>query len=193
MNLKITMLCLVLVGCFSCSNKYKLTQTPDDVYFSPVRGFDEETTKKTDRRYDDDHRSITMSRHDRRWRNFDDDYDFRYDPYHYGFNYGYYYNPYYYPYPVYYGVTVQNPRNSTPRTTNLSSYVFQNTYVPNPKSQQSTRFIPGRRYNFGNSDPNRRTILFPGSSSSGGNNGRSYSPSSSGGSSGGSIIRPGRN
>ena len=27
---------------FSCTNKYKITQTPDDVYYSPIRGIDED-------------------------------------------------------------------------------------------------------------------------------------------------------
>jgi len=186
---------------FSCTNKYKITQTPDDVYYSPIRGVDEDSHKeKENTASSSENREIIMSKHDSRWRNLDGDYNYNYDPYHYGFTYGYYYNPYYYPYPVYnYGITPSNPKNTTPRTTNLGSYSFYNVNTGNPKASGPVKFYaPGRDYNNSNWGGNIRNILTPdNNSSSGHNNTRSYSPSSSSGSSGGGsgtpVVRPARN
>lgn len=183
---------------FGCSNKYKITQTPDDVYYSPIRGIDEDIKKEKDNTYNSsENREIIMSRHDRRWRDFDNDYNYNYDPYHYGYTYGYYYNPYYYPYPVYnYSITPANPKNSTPRTTNLGSYSFHNVNTGNPKTSGPVKYyVPGRDYNNSNLGNSIRNLISPdNNSSSGHNNTRSYSPSSgsSGGGSGTPIVRPSR-
>jgi len=196
MHYKILLFIGITLSLFSCSNKYKITQTPDDVYYSPIRGVDEDVKHENTKNYaSSERREIVMSRYDSRWRDIDYDYNYSYDPYHYGYTYGYYYNPYYYPYPVYnYGITPSNPKNSPPRTTNLGSYTFQNVNASNPKTSGPVQFyVPGRQYNNSNLDNNIRNILTPGGSSSGSNGTRTYSPSgSSGGGSGTPIIRPGK-
>ncbi len=191
MNSKFLLFYILAMSLYSCSNNYKITQTPDDVYYSPARLLDEDViNSKKESSPSNDDRVIIMSNYDRRWRNFNDDYNYAYDPYHYGYNYGYYYNPYYYPFPVYLnGISPANPKNTTPRTTNLSSYTFHNTATANPKSGPIQFPKPGRNYNNSNYD-NNREILTPNRNSSSSDT-RTYSPSSnSGGSSGSSIVRP---
>jgi hypothetical protein len=149
-----------------------------------------------------------MATRDRRWRNMDNDYDYRYDPYRYGYSYGYYYNPYYCRYPVYIiNRTIVNPKNSTARMANLGSYTHTSVLTSNGKTG-ATWTNTTRSYNTSNNS-NRsggfiRNVILPavsgGSSSSGSNNNRSYSPSSSGSSSSGSsssgssrpVSRPSR-
>ncbi|MFM7709764.1 MAG: hypothetical protein ACKO5C_02500 [Ferruginibacter sp.] len=174
-----------------CSNRYAITQTPDDVYFSPVQGAS--ANQKNKAQYTQQDRTVRMSRFNRRWRFFDDDFGYDYHPYQYGYAYGYYYNPYYYPMPVFSGFSVRNPVNSTPRTSNLNSYNFQEAYVPNPKYQTAsgnTRSI--RIYNNSNQSGtgNTRTILTPGSA-----DGRGYNPTrtTSPTQSGSPVTRPARN
>lgn len=198
----------------SCSTAYKSGQTPDDVYYSPATKIEDavivrhEEEKNIGRRYYAD-RQILMSIHDPRWRYFNDDFNYAYDPYRFGYNYGYYYNPYYYAYPIFIsGTMVINPKNSSIRTTNLGSYNYSNMVVMNQKDN-STRLIHNSRpYNNSNnsSDFIRRIITPPTNSSNNiyrgsDNNTRSYSPSSSGGSSssgssgsssGSSVPRPTR-
>jgi len=197
-------LLIIAVTGQSCKNTYEATQTPDDVYYSPVRGMEETKRKETRNQYSyTEDRQFVMSRHDRRWRDFNDDYNYRYDPYHYGYNYGYYYNPFYYPYPVYTYTWPQwvfvNPKNTTPRTTNLSSYQFQNVRTVDPKNSGPVIFQqPGRSYNNSNYDySSPRENITPRSGGYGNdNNTRSYNPSSgsSGSSSSGTpVTRPGRN
>lgn len=203
MYYKISLFIGITLCLFSCTNKYKITQTPDDVYYSPLRGISEDTDTKgqNNTTSSSENREIIMSRYDSRWRNFDSEYNYNYDPYHFGYTYGYYYNPFYYPYPVYnYGITPQNPKNSTPRTTNLGSYTFHNVNTFNPKTSGPVKYyVPGRDYNNSNWGNNIRNILTPdpnASSSGGRNNTRSYSPSNSSGSGGGSgtpVVRPSRN
>lgn len=187
MKYKILLIALFPILAASCHSAYRSTQTPDDVYYSPARplGEDESQKNEEETRYSQEDRQIRMARHDRRWRDFDDDFDCRYDPYHYGYTYGYYYNPYYYPYPVFFGTPVRNPKNSTPRMTNLSSYQFQDITVKNPKTGAVESSYRGRRYNLGNTGRERREILTP----STGNN-RSYTPSSDNKSSGSPVNRP---
>jgi hypothetical protein len=197
MNHKFLLFIPLIALISSCSNAFKVTQTPDDVYYSTAIG----SLKDEDRNsnfYAADAREIKMSKHDNRWKDFDDDYNYSYDPYHYGYNYGYYYNPFYYPYPVYVGnQTITNPKNTTPRTTNLGSYSFHNLTTPNPKSSGPIQLPKlGRSYNNSNSSYNTRSYISPRSESSGENNTRNYTPSSnssnSSGSSGTKITRPGR-
>lgn len=165
----------------SCSHTMKITQTPDDVYFSPVTPIDEDINSKDNYQAKNDDRQIIMSRHDRRWRDVDGDYNWQYDPYHYGYNYGYYYNPYYLPYPVYTnGYSIVNPKNNTIRTTNLSSYTFQNIGVVNPKSGPIQFKQNGRRYNNSNNSNTPRNVITPSiHSNNNTNNTRTYSPNSS--------------
>ncbi len=202
MNLKLLILAIAAVSISSCSTTYKSGQTPDDVYFSPVRAVDERETREevrtTNNRTDDyEEREIRMATRDRRWRDINDDYDYnyRYDPYHYGYNYGYYYNPYYYNRPVFLpGYTIINPKNTTPRSTNLGSYKNPTLVVANNKTGE-TKWIPANRsYNNSNNGGSFiRRIITPASNSNTGsstrnnsyesNNTRTYNPSNSSGSS----------
>jgi hypothetical protein len=149
-------------------------------------------------------RHARMAIYDRRWRDFDDDYNYRYDPYRYGYNYGYYYNPYYYPSPVYIsGINFSNPKNTVPRMTNLGSYNYSSMEVVNPKAGTTKWIRSGRQYNTrNNSDNFIRRIITPSdirtNSSSNNNNTRTYSPSqnvrsgSSSNNSGTPVSRPKR-
>ena len=213
MNFKTYFLALSVAAISSCSTTYKSGQTPDDVYYSPTRPAEEITVREKDkepvirRTYTD--RDIVMSVHDPRWRYFDDDYNYRYDPYHYGYNYGYYYNPYYYYSPVYIsGANFTNPKNATPRMTNLGSYNYSNMVVVNPKSGSTSLIRSSRQYNNNNNSDNFiRRIITPtyrsqpdnNYSRPADNNTRTYSPStnnsagsSSGSSSGTPVARPHR-
>ena len=118
-------LAVILAAFSSCTTMYKSGQTPDDVYYSPVRGYDE-TAQKEEReeprneqsnnydRYNSEDRMIRMGIANSRWRYLNN--DFAYNPYSYnnpynnnfafGRNHGYYslnnnyynpnYNNYYY-------------------------------------------------------------------------------------------------
>ena len=211
---KILLSCLVIVAAVGCSTTYKSGQTPDDVYYSPARPAvvteeREESRRETrdDRRYlSYGDRQILMGIYDPRWRYFNDDYYAFYDPYRYGYNCGYYYNPYYYPSPVFIsGATIINPKNHTPRMTNLGSYNYSNMVVVNPKDGSSQRVRSTRAYNNSNSDKYIRRVIPPAQNNSNNNsyrsenNSRSYSPSNSqgsspsrSGSSGSPVSRPGR-
>ncbi len=227
MNIKLLLIAIAAVSITGCSTAYKSGQTPDDVYYSPVRGIDESdnSRKRVDRtEYRADayeEREIRMSSRDRRWRDLNDDYDYnyRYDPYRYGYNYGYYYNPYYYNRPVFLpGYVIVNPKNNTPRMTNLGSYNNSTLVVSNNKTGE-TKWVPSSRsYNNSNSNGGSfiRRIITPSTSYPSGsgnsstrsstyqnNDTRTYTPStnnssnsgssSSGSSSGGTpVSRPTR-
>jgi len=202
MNFKILLLASFAAALGSCSTAYKSGQTPDDVYYSPARSIEEDNDPDKDQdkdiaRNDPEDRQIRMKAYDRRWRDLDDDYDCncscKYDPYHYGYNYGYYYNPYYYPSPVYIpGTKFIDPKNSTPRMTNLGSYNYTNMSVVNPKTG-STKWVKSERaYNNSNNSGSfiRRVITPQSGSSSSPNNTRTYSPSSNSSSSSSSGSKP---
>lgn len=218
MNLKLFILAIAGVSFASCSTAYKSGQTPDDVYFSPVRAVDErdhrEEEKTTETRTDSyEEREIRMATRDRRWRDINEDYDYnsRYDPYRYGYNYGYYYNPYYYNRPVFLpGYTIINPKNSTPRSTNLGSYNNPTLVVANNKTGE-TKWVPANRsYNNSNNVGSFiRRVITPAATTNNNNrsntnyennNTRTYTPSSnsnnsgssSSGSSGTPVSRPTR-
>jgi hypothetical protein len=186
--MKTTLLILSIAFFASCSTAYKSGQTPDDTYFSKPRPEAEITTRKEYREevqpsYDD--RQIRMAIRDQRWRNLDYDYDYdcRYNPYTYGYNYGYYYNPYYYPYPVYTGgVKYVNPKNTTIRSTNLSSYNNTvTTYTPS-KGYSTIKTVTTRTYNNGNTNNTYNTR--PASDT------RTYTPSTTTSSSSSSSTSP---
>jgi hypothetical protein len=216
MNAKILLIAFSAAAFASCSTAYKSGQTPDDVYFSPVRLVDEsrhDDSKDVARRTEttaEDCR-VRMVIHDPRWRDFDDDYDYSYHNSPYGYstcncnNYGYYYNPYYSVRPLYYpGVSYYAPVvNSTPRMVNLNSYKNYAAAVNNnPKTGGSYNNATGasRQYNNSNNGESRfgrtiREVFTPSSNtnsntnSNSNNNTRTYTPStnsSSSGSSGGS-------
>jgi hypothetical protein len=218
MNLKFLLFVFSAAAISSCSTAYKSGQTPDDVYYSPTRVVEESNsqTREEVKKDDFEEREIRMSAYDRRWRDFDDDYNYRYDPYNYGYSYGYYYNPYYCHYPVYItNVAIYNPKNSTPRMTSLGSY--NNPTYSNTNSNSNSKYGSGVRMssvrpynNSNNGSVIRRTLTRPSNNSSNNynstetnNSTRSYTPSSnsstnssssgsSSGSSGTSVSRPAR-
>jgi uncharacterized membrane protein YgcG len=161
MKSSILLLALTAIVISSCTTAYKTGQTPDDVYFSPVRPEDEyvRTDRNDDnqyRNYDEyyDNRYLRMKVHNRtRWSELD-------DWYYYGNRYNYtFYNSYYWsnpwsPYtywnnyfnPYYTSYVIINPKNTNPylnkpRTFNLNTYnsnmLVNNNYV-NPKSTGKT-------------------------------------------------------
>lgn len=199
MNVKILLIAIASISLGSCSTAYKSGQTPDDVYFSPVKVVEENNDDEDDRNYDvtdAEEREIRMASRDRRWRDWDDDYDCRYDPYRYGYSYGYYYNPYYYPYPVYSGYVFVNPKNTTPRMTNLGGYNPKTLVVSNPKTGETRWINSPKIYNNSNNSSSRnsggfvRRVLSGNSdnnnNSSSNNSNRSYTPSSNSSNSGSS-------
>ena len=214
MNAKILLIAFSAAAFSSCSTAYKSGQTPDDVYYSPVRMVDETRNNKRDetttQQSSPDEARIRMQIRDHRWRDLDNDYDYgyNYSPYYYscyGYNnYGYYYNPYYCSRPLYYpNVVAVSPINHTPRMVNLNTYKnYAVATATNPKTGVTTTQTTSRQYNNSNNSssrfgnilrqvftPNPNTNSYTPSSS---NNSRTYSPStpsssgSSGSSSGGS-------
>ena len=224
MNIKFLLFALSAGVISSCSSTYRNTQTPDDVYYSPAKVVEEnirhDEQKDEVKKGDYEEREVRMAVYDRRWRDFNDDYNYRYDPYNYGYSYGYYYNPYYCHYPVYItNVAIINPKNTVPRMTNLGSYNNNTTAVTSSKYGSNTRLNTYRPYNNSNSNNTyiRRILTAPTNNysnansnssnnsntnnSNESNNTRSYTPSSSssssgsssGGSSGGApVSRPSR-
>jgi uncharacterized membrane protein YgcG len=221
MNTKLLLLAVSVAAFSSCTTLYKSGQTPDDVYYSPVRSYGEERQVKQEEQRDEvktyshEDRTIRLGINDPRWRNFDNDY--RYSPYYYGFNYGYYYNPYFWPYPVFSPVftVASNPKNTTPRMANLGGYNTAGTVKTYTSSKTGT--VPARSYNNSNKGSTVgnifRQIITPANTNnsnynntsnsntnSSSNNTRSYTPSTSsssssssgGSSSGGAVSRPPR-
>lgn len=197
MKNKILLFIFSLIALFSCNTAYRSGQTPDDVYFSPVK-YEGEEDKKEEKEdstitQNSEDRQIRMKTRDRRWRELDVryGYDYTYHPYYYGYNYGYYYNPYYCNYPVRNGITVTN---NPIRTTNLSSYNNTPVTIRDPKTG-TIRNKPTRSYNQRNGSV-LRDIITPSSGNSNGS-GRTYTPGSSGssgssGSGGSPVSRPTR-
>lgn len=216
MQTKILLLALSAAAFSSCSTAYKSGQTPDDVYYSPVRYTEEKQDNDRDevRNKPTTDYSISMSIRDHRWRDFSDDYDYNNSPYNYACNkyhYGYYYNPYYYPWAIYTGKpSYSKPVNSTPRMVNLNAYKNYNSNVASGKTTGTNNWVnPSDKYNNSNNNADKsngrrnRLIILPDINSSSNNNTRTYSPSSSSGSSSGnsssgssksgsSVSRPGR-
>ena len=81
MNIKIILLALSTAVLGSCSTAYRSGQTPDDVYYSPARVVEEDVTRERPKKesYKQNYRDreIQMAIYDRRWRDFDDDYNYR--------------------------------------------------------------------------------------------------------------------
>ncbi len=196
MQSKTLLLALSVAAFSSCSTAYKTGQTPDDVYFSPVRVVEVKEKQNDDRdQVRTYHRGedyeITMGIRDYRWRDFRDDYDYSYSPYNYAtcnkYNYGYYYNPYYYPWAIYTIRPVYSaPVNTTPRMVNLNAYNGYNTRVAAGKTNGTVSWSnPATQYNNSNRSSNRtetRVYILPtrnsNNSSSQNNDTRSYLPSS---------------
>src|SRR5947207_2244686 len=91
MQPKILLIALTVTAFTSCTTSYKSGQTPDDVYYSPVRPLDDDRNKddKDDNKQDQvknetpDDNTIRMRIRDHRWRDFEDDYSYNNSPYHY--------------------------------------------------------------------------------------------------------------
>ena len=198
---KILLLAFSAAAFVSCSTVYKSGQTPDDVYYSPVRLTDDSQNNNKEeqtRTISSEDRTIHMGIRDHRFRTLNDEYDYSYNRSPYGYcscscnNDGYYYNPYYAAWPVYYPTVIYtNKLNSTPRMIDLKSY---NGYANagssgNLKGGNGNNWMRSSHpYNnsnrgsfFGNAV---RQILTPGNnntpSNNNNNNTRSYTPSSSG-------------
>lgn len=208
MNSKLLLILISAITLGSCSTAYKTGQTPDDVYYSPVRFYEEDKKEEEDKRDDQvktdytEERQIRMSINDRRWRYFDN--DFYYSPYNYAYNTGYYYNPFYYSLPVYNTCacncnTTVNPKNTTPRMANLGGYGNGYTNINNSNAVNSKTGTytptPVRSYNNSNNGSRLGNTLnkvfnnsnsSSSSSSSSSQSTRSYTPSSSSSSSSGS-------
>ena len=154
MKSQILLLALTVAALSSCTTAYKTGQTPDDVYFSPVRQQDEyvQTEKRDDRRYQSreeyyDDRYLRMRVNNRqRWSELDDYYYYgnRYDYSYYNNSYYWnnpwspcsywnnHYNPYYQSYVI---VTPKSPVFNHPRTVNLNTYnnnMLTNSNYSNP-------------------------------------------------------------
>lgn len=180
MKSKILLLALTVAALSSCTTSYKTGQTPDDVYYSPVRSQDEyvRTEKNDDRQYrnneeeyyDDNYLRMKV-RNRNRWSDMDDPfyYSRRYTFNNYGYNcFGNpwtpatYWNNHYNPY--YNGYIIVNPKTSVtytgPRTFNLNSY--NNNAINN--SNYSTPKIRG-----GNNNSNNNTYNSPRNSNSNNN------------------------
>jgi hypothetical protein len=209
MNAKILLIAFSAAAFTSCSTAYKSGQTPDDVYYSPVKVAEErkdEERKKEEARPAQntaDYNRVRMSYRDRRWRDLDNDYDYSYNnsPYRYCTcnctNYGYFYNPYYYSKPLYSPSAIPSaPINSTPRTVNLNTYKNYATAVhTDPKTGVTTSQTTTRQYNNSNGGSKVGNILrevftpssnTTNSNSNSSNNNRTYSPAPSTNSSSGS-------
>ena len=159
MKSSILLLALTALAFSSCTTAYKTGQTPDDVYYSPVRIQDEyvRTNRDEDQKYRGeeyyDDRYLRMKVHNRtRWSELD-------DWYYYGRRYNYtvynscfcnnpwtpysYWNNFYNPY--YHNYIVINPKSSTvysaPRRFNLNTYnggQVVNSKYSNPKNSPGT-------------------------------------------------------
>jgi hypothetical protein len=115
----------------SCSSSYKTGQTPDDVYYSPAR-LQTDNVRKDDNRNVQDNSVYSTSQdryirrriHNRRYRVYDD-----------GYNYPYGYYNGYNGYPVYTNPKLGTPQNtSQPRKTNLGAYTPNSTAPDSAKT-----------------------------------------------------------
>jgi uncharacterized membrane protein YgcG len=170
MKSQILLLALIVAALSSCTTAYKTGQTPDDVYFSPVRAHDEyvQTDKNENRNYQSrdeyyDDRYLRMKVNNRmRWSELDDWYSYgsRYDySYYNSFNlnnpwspcsyWNNHYNPYYQSYVI---VTPKSPVFNHPRTFNLNTY-NNNMLTNNNYSNPTHPGVSGGRP-FGSSNSN---------------------------------------
>jgi len=205
MNAKNLLLAFSAVAFVSCSTVYKSGQTPDDVYYSPVRPVfeknnDDSNNDQPNSQYNSvEEQRMRMTIRDRRWRDFDDDYyySYNYSPYNYCTsnynNYGYYYNPYYYSKPLYYPtVNFVTKVNNTPRMVNLNAYKNYTEAVTNTNAKTgkvNTTYQSSRQYNNSNNSGSKfgnvlREVFVPNQSANSNsnhnessNNNRTYTPS----------------
>lgn len=159
MNTKYLLSLLFIAGITSCSTSYRTTQTPDDVYYSPVPKEEVYVSTQTN-----DDRSVytpngyerpstypeVSVRRSRKYRRYDNyPYDRNYpnvNNYPYGYNYPYGSYPYG-TYPVYVDPkTGKAPKYYKPRKFNLDSYRNPASVSPNttvdPKTGKARIVIP---------------------------------------------------
>ena len=148
MKINFLLLAIIAATITSCSTSYKTGQTPDDVYYSPARLQTDNVRRDDDNKKVQDNsvyttpddRYIRRRVHNRRYRRYDDNYN-----YPYGYNNGYNgYNGY----PVYTNPKTNTTQNtSQPRKTNLGAY-SPNTTTPdsvkafNPKLSSQNNTAP---------------------------------------------------
>lgn len=125
MKINFLLLSIITATITSCSSSYKTGQTPDDVYYSPARMEGQEVRREGENKtqYDNstgyssvEDRTIRRRINNRRYRRYDDRYDY---PYGYNYPYGYGYNNY--P-PVYVNPKIGKTTTNQPRQTNLGAY-----------------------------------------------------------------------
>lgn len=175
MKLSIPLLALTVAAFSSCTSAYKTGQTPDDVYFSPVRQQDEyvQVEKKDDRYnsgsndyYED--RFLRMRMQDRyRWSALDDYYfynSYAYNPYgnYYSLNspwnthwaWNAYYNPYCGGIPYYPGtIIIKNPKIYTPPSRAVA--FNPNSYGVGSSSSTGSKGLSSSYNNSGYNNSNR--------------------------------------
>lgn len=158
MKINFLLLAIITAAITSCSTSYRTGQTPDDVYYSPARlQTDEVRRDRVENNTVDntvytspEDREIRRRVHSRRYRRYDDRYN-----YPYGYNGPVYGNPKY--------GTTQN--TSEPRKTNLGAYTPNSTAADststNPKfgKMNSTSTNPTRTFNNTNSSTNKGTAV----------------------------------
>lgn len=193
----------------SCTTAYKTGQTPDDVYFSPLRAEDEYVSREdrndrkyrgTEEEYYDDRYLRMKVRNRYRWSDLDEWYYYgnRYNSVYYN-NWNNPWTPYSYwnacYNPYYYGTVYVTPKTvntySGPRRFNLNSYnsnALTNSNYSNPKFGNSNYNPQGSntiynntrtRNNDGNTGSFLRNIFNNGNSSSSTSNNSTNSSSSS--------------
>lgn len=179
MKSTILLLALSAIVISSCTTAYKSGQTPDDVYYSPVRTQDEyvqtENRRDRDNRYSDDYyedRYLRMKVQNRyRWSDLDDWYNaerrYRNNMY-IGYNnfnnpwnpqtyWNSYYNPYYTHCPS--TVNVKTVAYTKPRTFNLNSYTPNNNKTQNSNSKYRNNSYTETRSSNNNSGSILRNIF----------------------------------
>lgn len=183
MNSRIIILAVAVLSLASCSTAYRTGQTPDDVYYSPVRERDEYVVvdREDNRRYSndyynpDDNYLRMMSRNRYRWSAFNDYYWMDSRPF-MGFNSGWSFNPFFNPWsfntfspsywtwnnwynPYGYHYVVVNPTKnpnvySRLKTFNSGSYINPN--YSNSNNRRYGNFSKGTvRPSYNNTNSNR--------------------------------------
>ncbi len=203
MKTPVLLLALSVLIFSSCTTAYKSGQTPDDVYYSPVREQEDyvETEKERNYRYDDeyyDNRYLRMKVRNRyRWYDLDGWYG--YDRYSIGYNYYYgsYYNPYntwnyyYNPYCpninyIYYSPKIPVNPPLVKRHFSLTGYTntaynnSNNSGIMKTPGTRTTQPVYNNNSNYNNNNglSNKVRTIFSGDNSGSGSS-RTYNPSSS--------------
>lgn len=162
MKVNFLLLTIITAAITSCSSSYKTGQTPDDVYYSPARLQTDNVRRDENKNVQDnsvystpEDRYIRRRIHNRRYRVYDDRYNYPYG-YNNGYNSGY---------PIY-----TNPKTSTPPNTSQPRKTNLGAYTPNSTASDSLKvFNPklGTQNNSGTTNP-VRTFGTPNNSSNNG-------------------------